>query len=121
MHQILQTSGVFPQAVSGIASIDLKKDEAGLRAFAEKWNLPLTFYTSEELLRAPGTFRSSDFVRRVTGVDCVCERSAVRLAMDSTGSEGGRAPCILVEKQSLDGVTAALALLTESRKPENRK
>ena len=121
VHQILQTSGVFPQAVSGIASIDLKKDEAGLRAFAEKWNLPLTFYTSEELLRAPGTFRSSDFVRRVTGVDCVCERSAVRLAMDSTGSEGGRTPCILVEKQSLDGVTAALALLTESRKPENRK
>ncbi len=121
--QILQTSGVFPQAVSGIASIDLKKEEAGLRAFAEKRGLPLTFYTSEELNRMPGTFTTSDFVRNVTGVDCVCERSAVRLAMNSAGDsaegESGTAPRILERKQSLDGVTAALALRPE--RPENRQ
>ena len=104
--QLLQTSGVFRQAVSGIASIDLKKEEAGLRAFAKEWDLPLAFFTSEQLSRVPGIFSASDFVRNVTGVDCVCERSAVCLAMNHTGKE----PLLLEKKHSLDGVTAALAL-----------
>ena len=133
--QILRTSGVFRQAVSGIASIDLKREEAGLHAFAEEWNLPLTFYTSEELSRVPGTFSSSAFVRNVTGVDCVCERSAVRLAMEckeracklagETRSrtsphtaalsgdmvrECGKHALLLEKKHSLDGVTVALAI-----------
>ena len=112
VQQILHTSGVFPQAVSGIASIDLKKEEAGLYAFAEEWNLPLTFYTAEELSRVPGTFSTSDFVRNVTGVDCVCERSAVRLALDQdhTGRKSRKDVLLLERKHSLDGVTAALAL-----------
>ena len=110
--QILQTSGVFRQAVSGIASIDLKKEEAGLHPFAEEWGLPLIFYTSEELSRVPGTFSKSDFVRNITGVDCVCERSAVRLAMEQTRKDRKKGARLLVKKQSLDGVTAALALRT---------
>lgn len=116
--KILQTSGVFPQALSGIASIDLKKEEAGLHVFAQEWGLPLTFYTTEELGRLPGTFSSSDFVRTVTGVDCVCERSAVRLAMDhsgNSGKEGEKQACLLEKKQSLEGVTAALALGKENQ------
>ena len=116
--QILQTSGVFRQALSGIASIDLKKEEAGLRAFAEEWDLPLSFFTSDELRQVPGTFSTSDFVRTVTGVDCVCERSAVRLAMDHSGHSGKggeKQACLLEKKQSLEGVTAALALGKENQ------
>ena len=80
--EILRKTGVFRQAVCGIASIDLKKDEQGLLAFAREWELPAVFYTAEELNALPGNFTASDFVRNITGVDCVCERSAVRLAMD---------------------------------------
>ena len=80
--EILRKTGVFRQAVCGIASIDLKKDEQGLLAFAREWKLPAVFYTAEELNALPGNFTASDFVRNITGVDCVCERSAVRLAMD---------------------------------------
>ena len=61
----------------------------------------------------PGTFSTSDFVRNVTGVDCVCERSAVRLAMDHTdhtGAECGKEALLLERKISLEGVTVALAL-----------
>ena len=64
----------------------------------------------------PGTFSTSDFVRNVTGVDCVCERSAVRLALDHSEHSGHsgkgdeREACLLQEKQSLEGVTAALAI-----------
>ena len=116
VRQILADTGVFPQAIAGIASIDLKKEEQGLLAFAENRGLPVTFFTAEELNAVPGTFTSSDFVRNVTGVDCVCERSAVRLASDYAAAgdknmpvDGDRA-VLLVKKQSFEGVTASLAL-----------
>ena len=116
VRQILADAGVFPQAIIGIASIDLKKGEQGLLAFAENRGLPVTFFTAEELNAVPGSFTSSDFVRNVTGVDCVCERSALRLASDYAAAgnknmpvDGNRA-VLLVKKQSLEGVTAALAL-----------
>ncbi len=134
VQETLQTSGIFRQSITGIASIDLKKNERGLLAFAEDWNLPVTFYTAAELNAVPGDFSASGFVRNVTGVDCVCERSAARLSLEKSvlsdciaAKEKGislkkpvsdpagkkEPPCrvpLLVKKQSLDGVTAALAL-----------
>ena len=101
-EQILSFCGVFREAVCGAASIDLKEEEEGLLSFGRKWGLPLTFYAAEELGEVPGTFSASEFVKSTTGVDCVCERSAVRLA----GKDGA----LLAKKMSLNGVTAALAL-----------
>ena len=101
-QELLQRSGVFREALSGVASIDLKRDEAGLTAFAKEWDLPLSFFTADELASARGQFSSSAFVREVTGVDNVCERSAVLLA-----GENGR---LLAGKESGGGVTAALGI-----------
>ena len=102
VRELLQRAGVFREALSGVASIDLKRDEAGLRAFAKEWELPLVFYTAGELGSARGRFTPSAFVREVTGVDNVCERSAVLLA-----GESGR---LLAGKESGSGVTAALGI-----------
>lgn len=85
-------------AISQIASIDLKQDEAGLIAFCESKNLSLTTYSAEELNGVAGEFTPSDFVQSITGVDNVCERAAVL--------SGGR---LLVPKQSKNGVTVAVA------------
>ena len=101
-QELLQRSGVFREALSGVASIDLKRDETGLTAFAKEWDLPLSFFTADELASARGQFSSSAFVREVTGVDNVCERSAVLLA-----GENGR---LLAGKESGGGVTAALGI-----------
>ena len=101
-QELLQRSGVFREALSGVASIDLKRDEAGLLSFAKEWDLPLSFFTADELASARGQFSSSAFVREVTGVDNVCERSAVLLA-----GENGR---LLAGKESGGGVTAALGI-----------
>ena len=101
-QEILRRSGVFREALSGVASIDLKRDETGLLAFAKEWDLPLSFFTADELASARGQFSSSAFVREVTGVDNVCERSAVLLA-----GENGR---LLAGKESGGGVTAALGI-----------
>ena len=102
VQELLQNNGVFREALSGIASIDLKRDEAGLAAFAKEWDLPLSFFTADELASVRGQFSSSAFVREVTGVDNVCERSAVLLA-----GENGR---LLAGKESGGGVTAALGI-----------
>ena len=104
VDETLRKAGVFRQAVLGIASIDRKKDEPGLLDFGRNRQLPVTFYTAEELRAIPGTFTGSAFVQDITGVDCVCERSAMRLAMDS-----GTA-VLLEKKQRRNGVTTALAL-----------
>ena len=92
--------GIYPQALGGIASISLKKEEPGLLALSEEWGIPFSTFTEQELLAVPGNFTGSEFVMHITGVDNVCERSALLLA------KGGR----LIEKKVCgSGVTTAVA------------
>lgn len=58
-------------------------------------------YSSEELAAVQGDFSESGFVRQVTGVGNVCERSALCCA-----GTGGR---LIVKKQVHNGVTVAVA------------
>ena len=95
----LADCGVDPRALRCIASVDLKRDEACLLALAETYKVPFVTYTAEELNALPGEFSGSDFVKGVTGVDCVSERSALLAA-------GGRIVC---KKIAGEGMTFALA------------
>ena len=96
----LKELGIDLRTIVGVASVDLKKDEAGLLNFAAKYNWEISFFTAEELQNAAGEFSSSDFVKSVVGVSNVCERSAVLAA--NNGS-------IISSKCSLNGVTLAVA------------
>ena len=96
---LLARSGVYAEAIYAAASIDLKWEEAGLLAFCEAHGWPCRFYSAGELEAAPGAFTSSGFVKEVTGVDNVCERSAVL-------SSGGT---LYWKKSAGNGVTMALA------------
>lgn len=98
------------EGICSFASIDLKKEETGILAAAGEWGVPFITYSASELLLAEGEFSSSDFVRRTTGVDNVCERAALLQA--------GREGTLLVRKQAADGVTVAVA--ARSRKKEDR-
>lgn len=89
------------RSVASVASVDLKKDEEGLLAFAKKYRLTTSFYTAEELNAVEGDFSTSPLVQRVVGVGNVCERSAVK------ASGYGK---VLLHKTSLDGVTCAIAV-----------
>ena len=100
-EEVLEQAGIYREAVQKVASIDLKKEEEGLKALASSWDIPFETYSSEELLEVTGTFSESDFVQSVTGVGCVCERSAVR-------ANGGE---LLLKKQSRDGMTAAISVI----------
>ena len=91
--------GLAPAGITAAASIDLKQNEPGLAVFCAAHGWPVTFYTAEQLRGTPGDFTPSAFVARVTGVDNVCERAAVRAA-------GGPLVC---PKFAGGGVTLALA------------
>ena len=100
-EETLEAAGIYPESLFCLASIDLKKEEHGLTELAKRYDIPFLTFTEEELLRTPGSFTPSEFVQKITGVDNVCERSAVRAA------ENGR---LIRRKQGADGVTTALAV-----------
>ena len=95
---VLAKAGISEKAVRQVASIDLKAQEPGILRLAEKYDWQYCTFSAEELKKAKGTFTSSAFVKKITGIDNVCERSAV-LA-------GGR---LIRKKEAVDGVTVALS------------
>ncbi|HBM46602.1 MAG TPA: cobalamin biosynthesis protein CbiG [Lachnoclostridium sp.] len=101
VQEALRQANLDVQAVAAIASIDLKKEETGLLQLSEKLAVPFMTYTSSELEAVQGEFSESGFVRQVTGVGNVCERSALLCA--------GKDARLLVKKQVYPGVTVAVA------------
>ncbi len=96
----LERLKIDKRCIVSIASVDLKKDEAGLLALAEKYKWRTDFYSADQLNKVEGDFTPSDFVASVVGVSNVCERSAV------LASGGGK---LLLRKISCNGVTLAIA------------
>lgn len=94
-------AGLYTESVSELASIDLKKDETGICSLAEEYQYPFVVYSQEELLEVDGDFSASGFVKSITGVDNVCERSAVR------ASGNGR---LMIRKIAENGMTMAAAI-----------
>lgn len=105
VQEAFAKAGLRIEALCAVASIDLKKEEAGLLEFCETRKVPFEAYTAEELQAVSGTFSASEFVTGVTGVDNVCERSAVKYASEHGANDGE----LLLRKQAQDGVTVALA------------
>lgn len=98
VEECLDLAGVRKEAVRAFASIDLKKEEAGICDYCRERNIPFWTFSKEELEAVQGSKAGSDFVREITGVDNVCERSAI--------AAGGN---LFFEKRICGGVTIALA------------
>lgn len=101
VSRCLAQADICPEALCAVASIDLKKDEEGLRAWCLEKRLPFLTYPAEALKSVEGDFSESVFVEAVTGVSNVCERSAAAAA--------GKGAAVLCRKTVFDGVTVALA------------
>ena len=100
VEKALKRSKICRNSLSKVASIDLKEQETGILEYCEKYHLKKEFYSAKELNQVPGDFSGSEFVTQVTGVDNVCERSAV------LASGNGN---LIMRKMALNGVTVALA------------
>ena len=97
-QQALEQSGIEEKAIVGVFSIDLKKNEKGLIAFCEKQGWPLSTYSADVLEKVEGSVAHSAFVKEITGVGNVCERSAL-----------ADADALVYERQSFGAVTIAFA------------
>ena len=98
VEQVFKEHHLDFRAVQSAASIDLKKEEEGLLSFCKEQNIPIRFYTAEELEAVPGEFTPSPFVQSITGVDNVCERAALAGADE-----------LIARKTACHGVTVAVA------------
>ena len=101
VKETLQEQGIYKLRVGSISSIDIKSEEKAILELGEEYGIRPKFYTSDELMSLEGEFSRSEFVRSVTSVDCVCERSAVY--------SGGE---LILKKTAKDGMTIALARKT---------
>ena len=104
VNHVLWENSLFTEAIASVASIDLKKDEPGLIELCRRLDVPFHTFPAEQLASLQGSFTPSEFVEKTTGVDNVCERSAV--------CDGGGQ--LIIRKTGEDGVTCAVALLDRS-------
>lgn len=95
---------ISENALCGVFSIDIKANEEGMREFCESRRLPFVTFSAEDLMSVTGTFTQSAFVKEITGVDNVCERSAV------LGAGSDCEDSLIFRKHVYDGVTVALAV-----------
>ena len=86
-------------AVIAIATIDIKRDEAGLVELASKYQLPLVTYSAGELACVEGDFEVSEFVENTVGVSDVSARAAKAL-----GKHGD----FLLKKKKENGMTISI-------------
>lgn len=100
IREVLSRYGISQFAVKSINSIDLKREEEGIKKAAEIFKVPFHTYSKDELNKIQGQFSNSDFVKKVAGVDTVCERAAIM------GSESKR---LIINKTVVNSVTVAAA------------
>lgn len=98
VRSVLEDEGIAPERVSSVNSIDIKSDEKAILDLARGLKVPARFHSAETLNAIEGEFSGSGFVKSITDVDCVCERSALM--------SGGE---LILTKTAKDGMTLALA------------
>lgn len=100
LMETLVQNNLALNSIKTIASIDIKNDEQGLLSLGADLNLPLVFFTKEELNAARGIENPSATVAAHTGAKSVCEAAAI-LATDQ-GS-------LIVPKNKSKNATIAIA------------
>lgn len=95
----LRRSAVSMKDIMYIATIDIKKDEAGLKDACFQLGIPLKVISSELVKRFNGPYSRSDFVKRKIGVEGVSEPCALLAA---------RNPKLILGKTKINKVTVAI-------------
>lgn len=71
-RELCRNEGVCAEAMAGLATIDVKADEEGILQFANHYDLPLFFYSRDEL-NSVQDVSYSEQVMRAVGAQGVCE------------------------------------------------
>jgi len=114
MDETLAGHGLSRRDLRALASIELKRDEAGLLALAEELGIPIAFYPADVLHRYSGRLsRKSELVFRETGCYGVAEAAALAHAEQLSA---GRAE-LIIPKQKNPHATFAVARVYADPEP----
>ncbi|MGB8702786.1 MAG: precorrin-3B C(17)-methyltransferase [Thermosynechococcaceae cyanobacterium] len=114
LDQVMAQHGLAPEAIAGLATLDLKADEIGLLAVRDAQSWPLMFYTAAEL-QACSVPHPSDAVAAAVGTPSVAEAAALMAAAQVAPALESKPPTLVVPKQVLrfppepGAVTVAIA------------
>ena len=99
--RVFQEHRLSAKSISNVATIDLKKNEAGLLEFARKYSLPIEDFDKETLSKVDFPSNPSATALKYVGAPAVCESAAIL----SSGSAS-----LIVPKESCNRtVTIAVA------------
>jgi len=101
VKKVLARNNISYFGIKSINSIDLKKEEEGIIKTSEIFKVSFNTYTKEELNSIEGNFTESDFVKKIAGVDTVCERAAIM---------GSSSKKLIIKKSIVNSVTVAAAI-----------
>lgn len=87
-------------SVQNLATIDIKKNEAGIRSLGNELGIPILFYNSLTLDQVGSIKNPSDYAKKYTGAKSVCEAAAIMASNNGT---------LIVPKTKTKNVTIALA------------
>ena len=99
VSKIIKISGVMPDRIRAITTIDLKEKEPCILELAKEFHWPLLIFTKNEINASKLQVSSSDFVEENIGVPGVCEPTALM------ASHFGK---LIVPKTTANGCAVAL-------------
>ena len=109
LHKVLDRLDLKEVQICEIGSIDLKAEEPGILELKRELGVPFRTFSAGELSRVETVSQGSDFVKKVTGVDNVCERAAKLLCPNGN---------MLQPKMTMEGCTFAIV---QDSKPAGSK
>ncbi|MFS8855158.1 MULTISPECIES: precorrin-3B C(17)-methyltransferase [unclassified Synechococcus] len=123
LRRLLQAQGLAFEAVAGLATLELKRDEAGLLELAQAHGWPIQFFSAAALAGIPVP-HPSEAVRQAVGTPSVAEAAALLAAQRMSGDEDpaqGRAtllcPKQVFASESEGACTLAIARAAQEYSP----
>lgn len=102
VEKSLKKYNISTYEILAVVSIDIKKEEEAIKQLSKTYNVPFITFSADVLQNVKGDFSTSEFVKKITGVDNVCER-AVKAYNENIE--------IVMKKTSYNGVTLAIGKL----------
>ena len=103
IKQVLSRHNLAPEAIAGLATIDIKANERGILQICQELNLPLYTFTAAELssITVPNP---SDVVEREVGTPSVAEAAAIRATQPTPQNNAARLKKVVgLDKQGEQG------------------
>lgn len=97
IEEVMQKNNLSLKAIKNISSIDVKSNEEGLLEVAKDLQVPLSFFSRDEIKIVEDKYIGSEFVKNTVGVKAVCEP-----VIELSSAE------IIINKIKRDGITLAI-------------